>query len=562
MSVNMPLERRDNRTLLVFCDAIVFAIVIFVTLVLHPSSAQGFSWYVILKHTIISGGCIFGARFLFGVYKQIWRYGSIKSFTRLMAAQLVGAAGYLFIFQYILRAKNMTAVRAMFIPLFDFLGVYIMRVVYVYVYSIARNDSPLGRFCKRLVVDFARADVDSDDDNPGAVVPGGLFAPHAATPQGAPINVVQRVARTFDITGKVINIEQLTKGYINQTYRVDTMDDAGKKHSYTLQRINTNVFRDVDALMDNFALTTEHLKDKFLLPGHTNKGSIQTIKNTVDGKKYLKDDSGCWRMLTHFTGVYSLDIPDCTDTFYHAGKSFGMFIKCMADIPCDKVHEVIPNFHNTMSRYRDLEKVVEKDPVDRLKEVKPELEYVRELVNSGQLGIITEAIEKGEIPLRICHNDCNLNNILFDDETHLPVAVIDLDTVMPSTPLYDYGDSMRIGTNTAKDDEKDLSKVSCDLEMYENYARGYLEACGDMLTKRELELLPYSSIVISSEDGIRFLMDHIDGDTYYNIFYAGQNLDRCRTQLALVKDMMKKLPEIKKILRNIYEDLGLEAEIA
>ena len=143
----------------------------------------------------------------------------------------------------------------------------------------------------------------------------------------------------------------------------------------------------------------------------------------------------------------------------------------------------------------------------------------------------------------------------------MPVAIIDLDTVMPSSPLYDYGDSMRIGTNTAKDDEKDLSKVSCDLNLYERYARGYLEACGDILTEEELKLLPYAAMVITSEDGIRFLMDHIDGDTYYNIYYPGQNLDSARTQLKLVEDMEKKLPQIKGILRKIYKELGLKAQI-
>jgi len=171
------------------------------------------------------------------------------------------------------------------------------------------------------------------------------------------------------------------------------------------------------------------------------------------------------------------------------------------------------------------------------------------------------ALEAGKIPTRICHNDTNLNNILFDNTTHQPVAIIDLDTVMPSSPLYDYGDSMRIGTNTAKEDEKDLSKVSCDLELYEQYARGYLESCGDILTPEELALLPYASLIITAEDGIRFLMDHINGDTYYNIYYPGQNLDRARTQLKLVEDMEQKLPRIKDILREIYMDLNLNGQI-
>ena len=231
----------------------------------------------------------------------------------------------------------------------------------------------------------------------------------------------------------------------------------------------------------------------------------------------------------------------------------------LPDVPPEDVKIVIPNFHNTRSRYEDLEKVIAKDPKERVKDVEKEIAFVR--ARKDCYGMITDALESGRIPTRICHNDCNLNNILFDNVTHLPVAIIDLDTVMPSSPLYDYGDSMRIGTNTATDDEKDLSKVSCDLNLYEQYARGYLEECGQMLTKEELEMLPFASLVITSEDGIRFLMDHIDGDTYYNIYYPGQNLDRSRTQLALLADMEKKLPEIVRILEKIYADYGLDVKL-
>ena len=203
--------------------------------------------------------------------------------------------------------------------------------------------------------------------------------------------------------------------------------------------------------------------------------------------------------------------------------------------------------------------MIAKDPKDRAKDVQKEIAFVR--ARSGCYGVIADALESGRIPTRICHNDCNLNNILFDNESHMPVAIIDLDTVMPSSPLYDYGDSMRIGTNTATDDEKDLSKVSCDLNLYAKYARGYLEECGELLTREELELLPLASLVITSEDGIRFLMDHIDGDTYYNIFYPGQNLDRSRTQLTLLADMERKLPQIVGILQDLYQELGLDTTI-
>ena len=370
---------------------------------------------------------------------------------------------------------------------------------------------------------------------------------------------LQNVAGQFAIRGKVTRIEQIKRGYINCTYRLQTVSENNNIHKYILQRINTNVFPDVDALMSNFWITTECLSNKLEMPGRHDRGVAQQIRTTKDGKLYYRNELGCWRMVTYFDDVYSLDIPHSHEVFYYAGVSFGRFIKAMSHVDASEIKEVIPNFHNTMSRYKDLEASIARDSVGRVAEVEEEIAFVRSRVDL--FGKISEALESGKIPTRICHNDCNLNNILFDEKTHLPVAIIDLDTVMPSSPLYDYGDSMRIGTNTALDDEKDLSKVSCDLDLYENYARGYLEACGDILTREELELLPYASLVITSEDGIRFLMDHIDGDTYYRIEYPGQNLDRSRTQLKLVSDMEKKLPEIRRILQKIYDELGLDAKV-
>ena len=340
---------------------------------------------------------------------------------------------------------------------------------------------------------------------------------------------------------------------------MQTFSKNAHVHQYILQRINTNVFSDVDLLMRNFQATTSHLCQRLCMPAQHRCGTVQLLRNTVDDGLYFKDESGAWRLMTYFDNVYSLDLPDTASTFYYAGVSFGQFIKQMSTIDTKKIGEVIPNFHNTKSRYLDLEASISRDPVGRVASVAEEIAFVR--AHSHLYGKISEALDEGVIPTRICHNDCNLNNILFDKETKLPVAIIDLDTVMPSSPLYDFGDSMRIGTNTAKDDEKDLSKVSCNLELYEAYARGYLESCGDILTREELLLLPYASLVITSEDGIRFLMDHIDGDTYYRISYPGQNLDRSRTQLKLLSDMEKKLPDIKKILQKIYDDLGLCARV-
>lgn len=373
------------------------------------------------------------------------------------------------------------------------------------------------------------------------------------------MNKLKSVAERFFICGRITNIEHINKGYINHTYKVETVSENNRVHKYILQRINTNVFPDVDALMSNFQLTTTHLSGRLNMPGEHKRGTVQTLRTTKDGELYYNDSTGVWRMMTYFDDVYSLDIPDNPEVFYFAGISFGRFIKVMSSVDVRKIKEVIPNFHNTKSRYLDLEAAISVDSQCRVESVTDEIKFIR--TRADKFGKITEALENGVIPTRICHNDCNLNNILFNEKTNLPVAIIDLDTVMPSSPLYDFGDSMRIGTNTAKDDEKDLNKVSCDLKLYEAYARGYLEACGDILTKEELELLPYSSLIITAEDGIRFLADHINGDTYYHIDYPGQNLDRSRTQLKLLEDMEKKLPEIRQILQKIFDSQGLKANV-
>ena len=370
---------------------------------------------------------------------------------------------------------------------------------------------------------------------------------------------LKKFSDNFLLDGVVTDVEHINKGYINRTYMLKTITYENKVNKYILQRINKNVFPDVHALMENFCLTTTHLNEHLKLPGKHKNGVAQILRRTKDGKLYYEDSSGAWRMMTYFDNVYSLDIPENAEVFYYTGVSFGRFIKAMSSVDARKIKEVIPNFHNTKSRYLDLENAISLNPVKRVEEVLKEIAFVRARIDL--FGKITDALEKGVIPTRICHNDCNLNNILFDEATDFPVAIIDLDTVMPSSPLYDFGDSMRIGTNTAKDDEKDLSKVSCNLDFYEAYARGYLEACGDILTKEELELLPYSSLIITAEDGIRFLMDHINGDTYYHIDYAGQNLDRARTQLKLLEDMENKLPEIRRILQKIYDNSGFDVKV-
>ncbi len=369
-------------------------------------------------------------------------------------------------------------------------------------------------------------------------------------------NSISEILSHFNIVGDMKSFRDIKNGYINTTFMVETVSENGHTHKYTLQRINTNVFPDVDALMNNFLTVTSHLSHGFMLAG-TKPGQLATLslRLTKDGKTYYKNDSDCWRIMKYIDDVVSFDIPDDPQTFFYAGQAFGSFVKAVSDIDANSISEVIPDFHNTMSRYNDLQKAIQNDPLDRVKDLGAEIASVESRKEFYPL--ISDALESKAIPTRICHNDCNLNNILFDSNTRLPVAIIDLDTVMPSSPLYDYGDSMRVGTNTAKDDETDLSKVSCDLNLYEKYADGYLSEFGSVFTEKELELLPYASIIITSEDSIRFLMDHINGDTYYQVSYPGQNLDRSRTQLKLASDMQNKLPQIKSILNRLYKKYGL-----
>ena len=550
-------ERQKNRWMMVLYDSILYVLCCVFGLVLRVSTSETLPLHIILFYAAAGYILFFGFRFVFRCYKQIWRYGAMRAFARELTAGILGAAALLGLGAVL--NKVFFVMPISFIRLVTMAAAYIIvsmsfRVFYCYLYIYARADRSLSATARFLLEKFAFVDVFSHSPEP--IVP---LTPEKGTTLALPINEIKYIAEQFAIHGRVTAISQINKGYINQTYRIQTLSDAGHIHKYTLQRINTNVFPDVDALMENFKLTTEHLHQSLTLPGYHKRGSVQTIRTTLEGNVYLRKASGCWRMMPYFDGVYSLDIPERPETFYQAGVAFGTFLKKMSDVDASKVHEVIPNFHNTKARYKDLEEAIKQDSTGRVKLVAEEIAFVRS--RADKYGLISDALESGEIPTRVCHNDTNLNNILFDNESHLPVAIIDLDTVMPSSPLYDFGDSMRIGTNTAKDDEKDLSKVSCNLELYEQYARGYLTACGDVLTARELELLPYAALIITSEDGIRFLMDYIQGDIYYNIYYPDQNLDRARTQLKLVEDMELKFERIKQIHRDIYAQLGLQAQI-
>lgn len=357
------------------------------------------------------------------------------------------------------------------------------------------------------------------------------------------------IANEFKIDGVPQKADPFGSGHINDTFLITT--DKGYK--YVLQRINTNVFTDPELLMNNYASVTSYIKSYIANEGGDPwRGTLNLIK-TNSGATWLNQGECCWRMTTYIDKTFTIQIVQNAKDFYWAGRAFGRFACQLADYPTDTLGETIPNFHNTPSRYRDFEKAVEDDVCGRAATVLAEIEFARS--QKDYTTLFTDMLSKGQLPLRVTHNDTKLNNVLLDAETGEPVAVVDLDTVMPGLSLYDFGDSIRFGTNPAAEDETDLSKVYCDLDYFESYTKGYLEECGKSLTENELNMLPYAGKMMTLECGLRFLTDYLNGDTYFKIHRDGHNLDRCRTQFKLVEDMTGKLEDMKRIVNKIASDI-------
>ena len=245
-------------------------------------------------------------------------------------------------------------------------------------------------------------------------------------------------------------------------------------------------------------------------------------------------------------GTICLQLPETDEDFYQSAVGFGTFQQLLTDFPAAKLHETIPNFHNTPDRYRAFLKTLERDPLHRAAQVLSEIGFA--LARQTEMATLQNALTAGELPLRVTHNDTKLNNVLLDAKTRKALCVIDLDTVMPGSSLYDFGDSIRFGAATAAEDEKDLSKMEMSLDRFRVFTRGYVRACPG-LTAKELELLPMGAKTMTMECGVRFLTDYLDGDHYFAVHRDGQNLDRARTQFKLVADMEKKWDEMRKIVK-------------
>ena len=349
------------------------------------------------------------------------------------------------------------------------------------------------------------------------------------------------IVRQFMLQGNPTYCERYGNGHINETYLLKT--DA--PHAYILQKINQRVFRDVDALMGNISAVTRYLAKKDADPRH-----VLTIVPTLDGATCARDEAGeCWRVYEFVTHSVCLDRAESADDFYQSAVAFGRFQNMLADFPAHTLSETIARFHDTPSRYAALHAAMQADEKGRLGEVKPELDFV--LAREAEAATLMMLLAKGELPLRVTHNDTKLNNVMLDEAERTPLCVIDLDTVMPGLVANDFGDSIRFGASTALEDEKELDKVTLSLPLYETFSRGFVSLCGERLTPLEKETLPMGAKLMTLECGVRFLTDYLQGDVYFSIHRPEHNLDRCRTQFKLVADMEHKWDEMRTIIERV-----------
>lgn len=336
-------------------------------------------------------------------------------------------------------------------------------------------------------------------------------------------------------------------GHINDTYALTFKKAEGTTHRYILQRINNSIFKDPVFLMQNIERVTAHLKNKIIAAGGDYTRETLNIIYTKDNKTFYRDDKdNYWRAYLFIEGAKTYQIVEEDKHFYNAGYAVGKFQSLLTDFDASLLHETILKFHDTQKRYKDFLTALEQDPMKRAEGVSEEIDFVK--ARENEMGTIVSLLEEGALPVRVTHNDTKFNNVMIDDKTGAGICIIDLDTVMPGSYLYDFGDAIRSGTNTAEEDEKDLTKVNMDLRLFDIYANGYLDAVKEVLTKKEIELLPLSAKLMTLECGMRFLTDHLNGDVYFKVHREGHNLDRCRTQFKLVADMESKWSQMVQII--------------
>ena len=354
---------------------------------------------------------------------------------------------------------------------------------------------------------------------------------------------LHEIAQQFDVEDSFSTITPYGSGHINTTYLAVT-----PKRRYILQKMNTDIFPDTANLMRNIKLVTSFLRAQ-------GQETLEIIP-TRDGNSYYEycensDKPEMYRMYAFIENTISYDLVPDPEVFRDAGAAFGSFQNYLAKFDASQLVETIAHFHDTPHRFADFKKAVEKDSLNRAKTCKEEIDFY--ISHEDFYPTITKGLESGEIPLRVTHNDTKLNNILMDATTHKPRAIIDLDTIMPGSMLYDFGDSIRFGASTALEDEKDIDKVHFSTTLFKAYAHGFISEQINNITKREAELLPIAGNMLTLECGMRFLTDYLQGDTYFATRYETHNLVRTRTQIKLVQEMEEKSSQIREIVDLIMQ---------
>lgn len=361
---------------------------------------------------------------------------------------------------------------------------------------------------------------------------------------------LKNILDQFDFKGELISCELFGSGHINSTF-LATYNDNDKIRRYVVQKVNSNVFKNIDGLMENIFSVTSYLRKRIKeYGGDENRETLHFIR-TKDGQTYYKDANGdCYRAYIFVSDSVSYNSVDSPELFAQSGIAFGKFQKLLSEFPADTLYETIPDFHNTAKRYdNEFLPAVEKNASGRAENCVDEIQFVKD--RKSYCPVLVDLQNEGKIPVRVTHNDTKLNNVMFDDNSIKAICVIDLDTVMPGLALYDFGDSIRFGANTAEEDEADLSKVSLNLEYFEAYAKGFLSQAGDSLNQAEKDNLAFACILMTFECGMRFLTDYINGDVYFKTAYPEHNLVRAKNQFALVADMEKHLDEMKEIIKKL-----------
>lgn len=358
---------------------------------------------------------------------------------------------------------------------------------------------------------------------------------------------MKELSHHFQIYGEFLHAEPCKIGYINETYIV-TYDQGGIPIRYIHQKINVSVFKDPDAVMDNIMRITTHIRHKLNQQGVKDiTRRALTVIPTRDGKPYYRNSQNeCWRAFVYVERARTYEAAQTTKQAYQAGKAFGTFQSLLSDLPGKRLHETIPDFHNTRKRFETLKKAISEDRFNRAILAKKEIEFA--LAREPIVDTLLKAHAEGKIPERITHNDTKFNNVMLDVDTGEQMCVVDLDTVMPGLILYDFGDMVRTTTSPTVEDELDLSKVQMRMPMFKALARGYLEAVAPFITKAEKSYLAFSGKLITYTIGIRFLTDFLQGDTYFRVHRPNHNLDRCRTQFKLVESIEAQENKMQKYI--------------